>query len=100
MVIAKGNNGATNHCWKKEEIVYLQLIQRAICPEVTLPDNSVINSDQQVHLSISSKLSSYTQKAAGLPHLKSLYLVSLGKLCDNNYKVLLDRRNLYVVKNK
>ena len=55
VVISKGNSGATNHYWRKEDIDCLKMIQRDIGPEVTLPDNSVIKSDQHGHLSISKK---------------------------------------------
>ena len=100
VVIPKGDSGATNRYWKKEDIACSQMVQRVIGPEVILPHNSVIKSDQQGHLPISKKLSSDDQKATVLPHLKSSSLVSLVKLCDDKCKVLLDRKNLYVVKNK
>ena len=100
VVIAKGDSGAINYYWRKEDIACLQMIQYAIGPEVTLPDNSVIKSDQQDHLPISQKLSQEAQKATVLPHLKSSSLVSLGQLCDNNCKMSLDKKKLYVVKNK
>ena len=61
-------------------------------PEVTLPNNEAIQSDQQYQLPISKKLSTYAQKATVLPQLKSSSLVSLGQLCDNNYQVLLDKK--------
>ena len=35
-----------------------------------------------------------------LTHLNSFSLVSLVQLCDDNCKMLLDRKSLYVVKNK
>ena len=93
VIIAKGDSGATNHCWRKEDIDFLQMIQHSICLEVTLLDNSVIKSDQQGHLPISQKLSPEAQQGIVLPHLKSSSLASLCQLCDDNCKFYLTRRN-------
>ena len=49
---------------------------------------------------LSIKLSKKAKDAIVLPDLKSLLLISLGQLCDNNYQVLLDKRKLRVYKNK
>ena len=98
VVIAKGDSGETNHYWRKEGITCLQMIQRVIGPEVTLPDNSVIKFDQQGQLPISKKLLSEAQKATVLPNLKISSLVSVGQLCDDNCKLLLDKKSLYVGK--
>ena len=92
MVIAKGDSGATIHYWREENMTCLKDIIRAVGPNVTLPNNSVLQSDQQDQLPISSNLSKTAQQSTVLPHLKSSSLVSLGQLCDDKYKVLLDKK--------
>ena len=53
MVVTKGDSRDTNHYWIEEDTTCLKDIIRAVGPNVTLPDNSVLQSDQQGRLPIS-----------------------------------------------
>ena len=91
MVIANGDRRATNHYWREEDMTCLKNIIRAVGPNITLPNNSVLKSDQQGYLLISSKLSKIVQQATVLPHLKSSSLI-LGQLCDDSCNILLVKK--------
>ena len=100
MVIAKVDSGDTNHYCRKQDITCLQLFQRVIGPEITLPKNSVIRSNQQGYTYQYAKKIIRGTKTIVVTYLKSSSLVSLGQRCDDNCKVLLDKISLYVVKDK
>ena len=57
MIIAKGDSGATNHYWRKDDRKFLENVKHIQGPEDTLPNNECIKSDQQGQLPISEKLS-------------------------------------------
>ena len=98
MVIAKKYSGVTNHYWRAEDITCLKNTIQAVGPNFTLPDNNVLKSDQQDHLPISLKLSKTAKQATVLPHLNNSSLVSFEQLCDDNCKVLLNKKYIYLVK--
>ena len=52
----------------------------------------------QDQLLLSKKLSNKAKNAIVLLELKSLLLISLGQLCNNNCQVLLDKKKLTVCK--
>ena len=54
----------------------------------------------QGQLSLHQKLSTTAKNVLVLPALKSLLLISLGQLYDDNCKIELDKRELKVLKNK
>ena len=67
---------------------------------VTLPNSNTISSQTKGKLPILSKLSPRAREAIVLPQLKSLSLISLGQLCDDNCKIHLDKKELKVHKEK
>ena len=98
VTVAKADSGATNHYWRSEDASCLLNLQKTLCPAVTLPDGSTLHPSQQGTLPFPTSLSLEARRATILDGLKSASLVSLGQLCDNKCKVLLDDTNLYVVK--
>ena len=69
-------------------------------PTVTLPDMRTIAAMEKGQLPLSSKLLTQAKKASVLNDLHSSSLISFGKLCDDKYKVILDKRNCYVMKDE
>ena len=98
ITIAKGDSAATSHYWRHEDITCLQDIKNTTGPNVTLPDNTTLTSNQEGQLSLNNKLSSHAQRATILSNLKSSSLISLGQLCDDNCEILLNKKNLCVIK--
>ena len=98
LTVAKADSGATNHYWRPEDASCLLNLQKTLCPAVTLPDGNTLQPSQQGTLPFPTSLSLDARRATILDGLKSASLVSLGQLCDNKCKVLLDANDLYVVK--
>ena len=65
---------------------------------VMLPNATNIIPSLQGHLPLSNKLPMKAKKATVLPDLKSSSLISLRQLCDDDCKVLLDKKKLQVFK--
>ena len=65
--------------------------------KVLLPDASTISSDEKGTLPLWD-LSTTAKTAMVLPQFRSLSLVSIGQLCDDNCKVLLTKKKLYAIK--
>ena len=63
-----------------------------------IPDSSQSNNTQQGKLPLLSSLSKEASAAVVLPSIKSSSLISLGQLCDDDYRVILDKKKLYVEK--
>ena len=63
-----------------------------------LPDAETISSTLKGQLSVSTKISKIAQTATALPALKSSSLILLGKLCDDNCTVILDKKRLLAIK--
>ena len=99
-VIAKGDSAASGHYWQQEDVDCLTRLTNSPGPSVTLPNNTFIQADQQGTLPLSKTLSTNARSVVVLPSLKSSSLISLGQLCDNDCRVLLDKRKLYVIKEK
>ena len=99
-VIAKGDSGATNHCWRPEDKHVLDGIKKDTSIKVTLPNSQGMQSAGKGTLLISKYLSNKAQQATVLPQLSSSSLMSLGKFCDDDCKVELDKSNLKVFKEK
>ena len=97
-VTAKGDSAASAHYWREEDSACLTEIQTAPGPAVTLPNNTTIRATKQGNVPINALLSSRAENVVILPSLKSASLISLGQLCDDDCKVLLDKRKLYAVK--
>ena len=69
-------------------------------PLVQQPDNTHLRATGSGALPLSDKLSQHAQEARVLPNLKSTSMIALGKLCDNNCKVVLSKNQLEVIKDK
>ena len=98
VVIAKGDSGATANYWRNEDVKVLQNVHPNTSIQVTLPNNHPINSTQSGTIPLSHKLSIKAKEATVLPNLHSSSLISLGQLCDDDCKVLLDKKELNVYK--
>ena len=99
IVYAKGDSGSTSHYLTIDNTrACLNDIQPYRGPTVVLPDAETISSTLKGQLSLSTKLSKTAQAAWVLPALKSPSLISLGKLCDNNCIVILDKTKLIAIK--
>ena len=98
IVIAKGDSGASANYWRSEDTKVLQNMHRNTSINVTLPNNHSISSTQSGTIPLSNKLSTKSKEATVLPNLQSSSLISLGQLCDDDCKVLLDKKELNVYK--
>ena len=99
IVYAKGDSGATSHYLTIDDTrACLNDIQSYTGPAVMLPDAETISPTLKGQLSLSTKLSKTAQAATVLPALKSSSLISLGKLCDDNCTVILDKTKLIAIK--
>ena len=67
-------------------------------PDVTLPDSSQINATQKGKLPLPSSLSKEASSAVLLLSLKISSPISLGQLCNDDCKVILDKKKLYAEK--
>ena len=97
-ILAKADSGATSHYIRMTDADCLKNTKPYIGPAVLLPDAGSIKPSKMGQLSLSSKLSKQAQTATALPELKSSSLISLGQLCDDNCIVLLDKKNMYAIK--
>ena len=95
--MAKGDSAASKKYWGEEDIQFLSDIKPYSSPSVTLPDRYMLKPSQKGKLQ-SSQLSSEATDATVLPELKSSSLISLGKICDNNCTIILDKENLVALK--
>ena len=98
LVIAKGDSGASSNYWREQDKQILHNIKPNPNISVTLPNNNPIKSTSSGIIPLSHKLSSKAKTATVLPNLKSSSLISLGQLCDDDCKVLLDKKELNVYK--
>ena len=67
--------------------------------KVTLPNNYPISLTQSSTIPLSNKLSAKAREAIVFHNLQSSSLMSLGQLHDDDYKVLLDKKELNVHEN-
>jgi len=68
-------------------------------PTVYLPNGATLNATSQAHLPCSNKLSQAATLTHIFPGLQTTSLISLGQLCDHNCKIVLDKNNVFVIKN-
>ena len=69
-----------------------------VLSQSSLPNTQSIQSTTEGILALSTSLSNTVRKELVLPQLKSSSLISLGQLCDDGYKVDLDKKALKVLK--
>ena len=97
-IFAKADSGATSHYIRMMDAACLKNTKSYKGPAVLLPDAGSIRPSKMGQLSLSSKLSKQAQTATALPMLKSSSLISLRQLCDDDCIVLLNKKNMYAVK--
>ena len=68
--------------------------------QVMLPNNKAILSTIQGTLNILLVLSQKAKQALVLLNLKNVFLISLGQLYDNNFKISLDKKDMKVYKDE
>ena len=89
---------ASHHYWCTQDTVCLQNVQDCAGPAVLLPNNQTISTTKQGQLNISKHLSTKVQTAMDLPGLQSASLISIGQLCDDNCRVVLNNKKLVAIK--
>ena len=99
IVIAKADSGATANYWREEDMKCLTNVKHVIGPSVQLPNGNSIQANQEGYLHLSKDLNTVKKKVTILPELKSASLLSLGKLCDDNCNIFLDKNSMKVTKN-
>ena len=96
--MAKGDSATSDHYWREQDAHVLSDIQDSLGPSVLIPNGATIASTKKGTLPLSNHLTTEGSTAKILPGLSSASLVSLGKLCDDDCKVFLDKKNLIAVK--
>ena len=97
-ILAKADSGAASCYICITDAACLSNTKSYTVPSVLLPDAGSIQPSKMVQLTLSSKLSKQAQAATALLALRSSSLISLGQLCDNNYIILLDKEQMYTIK--
>ena len=98
-VIAKGDSAASHNYWREEDMHCLANIEPANPCQIMLLNADSIHPSNRGQLPLSNKLSKAAKDAIIVPKLKSSSLISLGQLCDDGCKVILDHKKLKVIKN-
>ena len=98
-IVAKGDSAASNHYFALRDVDVLDDVRFDSPPtSVLLPDFSSLDSVATGQLPLSSSLTPASTKTTIFPTLQSS-LISLGRLCDDDCTVLLDKRKLRALKN-
>ena len=100
IIVAKADSGATNHYWRDIDKKVLNNIKPFDGPNVTLPNNSSLKSNEEGEIPLSPLLSSKAQKTSIIPGLKSSSLISLGQIADDGCTIVLNNRKLFALKKK
>ena len=100
VVIAKGDSAASKHFIQSQDKHCLTHIRPHVGPPVQLPDSNVISTSEQGCLPLSPELSSDAKTGTVLPQLASSSLISLGQLCDDGCRVILNDKTLEAYKNQ
>ena len=67
---------------------------------IIMPDNVTLHSNKHGSTSLTNTLSPAATIAKIVPGLKSYSMFSLGQLCDDGCNVILNRQNMYAIKDK
>ena len=86
------------HYFRPQDTKVLSNIKEVNGPIVKQPDNTELTTGGTGTVPLSTHLSKTAQSAMILPTLKSASLISMGQLCDDGCKVVLDKSDLAVVK--
>ena len=100
IVVAKGDSIALKHYLQEEESHLLSNKTDYIGPKVVLPNNKEIQATKKGQLPLSKDLSKEAKEGTVLSQLKNSLLISHGKLCDDDCKVLLTKESLKIIKSK
>ena len=92
--MAKGDSAASNHYWREQDAHIISNIQQSIGPSVIIPNSATIASTKKGILPLSRHLTTEGATAKILPGISSASLVSMGKLCNDDCKVFLDKQYL------
>ena len=96
----KGDSGATSHYVRPDDRKWIKDVKHFRGPSILLPDADTISPSHQGVLTLHRNLSGKACVGTILPNLKSSSLMSLGQLCDNGCDILINKQNLYALKNK
>ena len=88
LCIAKCNSVANYHYWRTEHKYCLTDMKLFKSPSVLFPNTETIAADEKGSLQLSNKLLKEAKTSMALAQLRSSSLISIGQLCDNNYKIL------------
>ena len=92
VIMAKGDSAASDHYWREQDAHVLSGIEDSLGPSVLIPNGETIASTKKGIVPLSQHLSTEASTAKILPGLSSASLVSIGKLCDDDCKVFLDKK--------
>ena len=100
IVKAKLDSGASRHYLRSEDRRVLVNIRPLLNgPHVILPDQSTIQAKESGQLPL-PHVSTHAKEAKVFQDLKSSSLLSLGQLCDDGCKAILDKEKVTVTKGK
>ena len=98
-IIAKGDSGASAHCFAYSSKNHLINVHHAAGPEIALPNQQKITTTATANIPL-KQFSNAATKTYLLKDLQKTNLISLGQLCDDNCYVVLTKKKLYVCKDK
>ena len=98
IVIAKGDSAATHHYWRERDKDMLSNIKLLQYCNITLSNATTISSLVSDQLLLPSQLLSKAKDVIVVLQLKSLLLISLGQLCDDNCNIHLNKKDSKVYK--
>ena len=97
--MAKVDSPTSSHYWRDQDKTILRNIKNCIRPSVLLPNNDLISSTSWGQLPLSSELSTAAKTAMILPKLTSSSVISMGQLCDDDCKILLNKTTMIAITN-
>ena len=100
LCVAKSDSAATSHYWKYKDKHVLSNVNKSYGHPVTLPNEGNTRKIQQGSLPLSNKLSKKIGIETVLQEFRSFSLLSLGQLCDDDCDILLNKKKMYVIKDK
>ena len=100
IVRLKGDSGISRHFMREEYQHCLEKIVDATGPMIIIPDTVTLQASKHGSLPLPSILSLSETIAKIVQGLKSSSLLSLGQLCDNGCNVILNKQNIYAIKDK
>ena len=94
------DSGATSHYFKPTHQHALSNVKTlTFGPSATLPDNSIVTATKSGTFNLHQAIDKSARTALIMPNLKNESLVSVGKLCDNDCKVVFTKHNVKIIKN-